>query len=221
MDPSLRATVQSLRAEGLTFAEISNRLGTTLSKSTLSTWCRAITLSDKQVERIEAIKKDKLALSRTKALIVNKIAREKYLTEISARYSYLRPQLEGSLDSSLMVLATLYLTEGSKQSGKLTFGNSDLRIIKLFLKLLRICFKIDESKFRCTVQRRADQNDENLLRYWSQVTGIPSKQFYESRVDPRSVGKHTLKGEYMGVCRIDYFSGYIYNELRVIASLIT
>jgi hypothetical protein len=119
------------------------------------------------------------------------------------------------------ILGALYLAEGSKgrRSG-LTFGNSDASIISLYLRLLRSNFSLDESKFRCTVQRRESQDDAFLRRYWSKVTAIPLAQFYDSRIDPRSVGRRTAKADYKGVCRIDYFSTDLLYEMLALGRIL-
>ncbi|PIR44326.1 hypothetical protein COV23_00575 [Candidatus Wolfebacteria bacterium CG10_big_fil_rev_8_21_14_0_10_31_9] len=100
------------------------------------------------------------------------------------------------------------------------FGNSDPNIIYLFLKLLRYCYDIDENKFRCTLQDRADQNIKKLEKFWRLVTKIPKKQFYKARIDPRTIGKISKKPEYKGVCVIDYFSADILNEFKKIVEVI-
>ncbi len=119
------------------------------------------------------------------------------------------------------MLAALYLREGAKtQNGSLRFGNPDPFIISLFLNLLRYCYKIDESKFRCTLQFRADQDIKNLERFWSKVTGISLTQFHKSRVDPRTKGKISRKKDYKEVCCIIYFSADTFIELIQIPKII-
>ena len=85
---------------------------------------------------------------------------------------------------------------------------------------MRNCYNIDESKFRCTIQCRADQDIPYLEKFWLRLTKIPKKQFYGARVDPRTIGKPSLKPDYKGVCRLDYFSARIYNELLVMGKMI-
>ncbi|MEK7171164.1 MAG: hypothetical protein AAB774_02570 [Patescibacteria group bacterium] len=221
MTSTTRESARSLRADGFTYNEINSRLGSTLSKSTLSTWCRDIKLPEEHRKRIKKLNLEKLAVNRKKALAVNRETRRRYLLGLESQYIYFKEHLNNDPSSSLAVLAVLYLTEGSKQSGKLTFGNSDPRIIKLYLKLLRKCFSIDETKFRSTVQCRADQDQLVLEEFWSSTTKIPKRNFYKTRIDSRSIGKSTQKESYMGVCRLDYFSGGIYNELQAIIHLIT
>jgi len=90
----------------------------------------------------------------------------------------------------------------------------------VFVDLMRKCYKIDESKFRCTVQCRADQNIKELEFFWSKTTDIPLKQFYKARVDKRTIGQISRKKDYKGVCRIDYFSSALDLELKYIAQVI-
>lgn len=129
--------------------------------------------------------------------------------------------IKGTDEAQRIMLGILYMAEGTKRaSGNVTFGNSDPEIIALFLRLLRNTFDIDESKFRCTLQARADQDIAGLERFWSEVTQIPADKFYKARIDPRSLGKETRKKVYKGVCRIDYLSSELLCELMVIGSML-
>ena len=117
-------------------------------------------------------------------------------------------------------MVILYLCEGSKHNkASPCFGNSNPDIIRLFLKLLRACYPIDERKFRCTVQCRADQDIEALMLFWSKTTLIPIEQSYRPRIDKRTIGVPTKKVDYKGVCRIDYLSTAVYNEVQIIGGL--
>lgn len=114
----------------------------------------------------------------------------------------------------------LFWAEGTKREDGLAFGNSDPRMVRMFLALLRRCYDIDESKFRCTVMCRADQDVDGLQAFWSEVTGIGAQSFYRARVDKRSVGRPTLRKGYKGVCLINYFSAKIARELCQIPKLV-
>lgn len=158
--------------------------------------------------------------ARIKALDANKVNREKYLAKIQAYASSLKPLLN-NVGVAKIILAVLYLGKGSKTTGWITLGNSNPQIIEGFLQLMRRCYDVEESKFRCTVQLKADQNIEEIEQFWSKITKIPKNQFYSSRVDPRTVGIPTRKLDYRGVCRIDYFSADIFQELMAIGKIIT
>jgi hypothetical protein len=212
--------VQSLRAQGKTYSEIQKILRRNIPKSTISYWCRGIELPKEYQKRIKKLIINNAQKGRAIALIVNRIKREKYLQSVNNRNIHLATKLKNR-DTAKIALAMLYLGEGSKtQKGSLMFGNSDPSIVSLFLRLLRYCYNIDENKFRCTLQCRADQNIKKLEKFWSKITKIPLTQFYKARIDPRTVGKLSKKPDYKGVCRIDYFSADLFIELKQIAEIV-
>ena len=90
----------------------------------------------------------------------------------------------------------------------------------MFLHLLRFCYNIEESKFRCTVQCRADQDIAKLEKFWGKVTKIQRSKFYSTRIDPRTIGKKSENLEYKGVCVIYYFSADIFWDLMYIPKII-
>jgi hypothetical protein len=68
----------------------------------------------------------------------------------------------------------------------------EIQILGLLVYFSNCCI-IDEKKFRCTVQCRADQNSEALISFWSTTTLIPQNQFYRLRIDKRIIGMPTKK----------------------------
>ena len=208
-----------LRKSGRTYSEITAQLGVKIPKSTLSTWFKHITLSPRQKIRLDRIIKNNIRKGVMIALASNRIKRAKYLQEVYSRVEYLGKIFENK-EVAKISLAVLYLGEGAKTRSSIMFGNSDPLIISLFLRLLRYCYSIDESKFRCTLQCRADQDIKKLEKFWSHITKIHLNKFYKAQVDPRTIGKISKKPEYKGVCRIDYFSADIFNELMKIVEVI-
>lgn len=119
----------------------------------------------------------------------------------------------------------LCLGEASKHNPKMRssfyLGNSNPKIIVVFLRLLEIVFDdYDQEKIRCTIQCRADQDISELMKYWQQITKIPSAQFYKPRIDPRTIGRPTQKPEYKGVLRVDYFNQKARLELEFLSELV-
>ena len=213
--------VIGLRKQGKTYGEIQKSIGLKIPKSTLSNWCECVSLSFKQRLKI----KDKIILNASKgralALEVNRAKRNEYLNSVKNRVVHLKNRIDDK-NVAKIAIAMLYLGEGSKGNrGALMFGNSDPKTINLFLKLFRACYDIDENKFRCTLLCRADQNIKKLEKFWSITTKIPLDKFYKARIDPRTIGKKSKKPEYKGVCRIDYFSGDIFNEIMKIIEVLT
>lgn len=215
----LKNDALKLRKSGRSYGEIREILKAKIPKSTLSYWFKDILLSDKNKHRIKKIILSKAEEGRIKALKTNKDKRGLYLESIKKKVSHL-PNLIDNKEIAKLALTMLYLGEGSKtRRGALMFGNSNPDIIKLFLKILRTCYDVDESKFRCTVQCRADQDPTILKEFWFDITKIPRGQFYKPRIDLRTIGRPSRKLGYKGVCRIDYFSADIYNELIILCDL--
>lgn len=211
----------ALRKKGKTYGEIKKIIGKPIPKSTLSYWFRNIIMSEIHQKRVSKKILENIQKAQAKALITNCIKRKKYIQEVQNRIKHLPVRLKNK-DTAKIALAMLYLGEGAKgQRGSLMFGNSDPLVIRLFLSLLRRCYNIDKNKFRCTLQCRADQNIKKLEKFWLQITKIPLSQFYKARIDPRTIGKPSKKLDYKGVCRIDYFSGDIFMELKQIVNIIS
>lgn len=209
-----------LRKRGMTYGQIRKSLGVLIPKSTLSCWFRDMVIN----KRYEFIHKQNVAGMASKGLMAARIANR------HKRYVYLASIEQGVRDLgriakdrnvAKIALAMLYLGEGRKSKRCcLMFGNSSATVVRLFLRYLRYCYSLDESKFRCTLQCRAGQDITSLEKYWSEITGIPLNQFYGARIDPRTIGKKIKKPDYKGVCRIDYFSSEILIELSKIVEIL-
>jgi len=210
----------SLRKQGYTYKEINANLKTKIAKSTLSYWFKNLSISPKTKEELRVLNLKNLVVARKASLIKCKENRDKFINSLISKNQHLEALLANK-DIAKIALGVLYLAEGSKKRrGALMFGNSDSGIISLFLYLFRSIFIIDETKFRCTVQTRADCNIKKSELFWHNITKIPKNQFYKARIDPRTIGKKTNKPDYMGVCRIDYFSGSIFLELQEIGKIL-
>ncbi len=217
---NLREQAIALRRQGKTYVEIERTLGKHISKSTLSYWCRGVPLPGGYGRRVKLFNLSNLERARGVAVAVNRAKKQQRLDILAYQNKHLADFLNNR-DAAIVALAVLYLAEGSKSTTATpVFGNSDPFVITLFLRLLRFCFKVDESKLRCIVQCRADQNIPELERFWSKLTKIPPHQFYRAQVDPRTKGKPTRKQGYRGVCRIVYFSAPTLYELQQIVTIV-
>ena len=207
------------RAKGLTYPEIQEKLCANIPKGTLSSWLRKVTLPSFYAEKTRRLNLETLALARPKALATNRERRHFYLNAVHECNRGLLEVLRQK-EVAKLFLAALYLGEGAKKNkGSLTFANSDPGIMALFLRLLRTVYSVDESRLRCTILCRADQNTGYLNAFWSKLTGVPPKQFYAARIDARTQGKISKNKEYKGVCRLDFFSAKVYDELKIIGNI--
>ncbi len=108
-------------------------------------------------------------------------------------------------NEQLKVFASLlYWCEGSKypSSNRLDFTNSDPRLIKTFLELLRSGFEIKEDKLRVRLQLHSSQNIKTESYYWSKTLNIPLKQFGKSTITNPNNKRKRLN--YRGTCTIKY-----------------
>ena len=210
----------TLRRQGRTYSDICNELGLGISQSTLCLWLHDVQLSPDERERLKNRTDEKLAVARERAIITNQGKREARLQKIRENTSHFSGMLTDECVAKI-VLAMLYWCEGGKNGSSLAFGNSDPIMIKLFLRLLRRCYRVDERKLRGCVQCRADQDVEALGQFWSEVTDIPCERFTRPKIDPRTIGKPTQNLSYKGVLRIDYFSADLYNEIIELRKILT
>lgn len=221
INTKLREKAVDLRKNGKTYSEIQNILGVKIPKGTLSYWLKSVILSERHKIRIQKCVLNNIHKARPLAIAVNKEKRRCYLAVLWKKNIHLK-ELFVDKNIAKAALAMLYWGEGAKsRSGSVLFGNSDPHMIKIFLKLLKIVYDADLKKLRCTVQCRADQDVGYLRRFWSKTTNIPLSQFLKTQIDPRTIGKKTKKKGYKGVCRIDYYSADVYNELSTIIQILS
>ncbi len=219
---TLISNVQKLRQSGKTYNEINTILKTNIAKSTLSNWCRNLTLPKEYKSKIIKINQQNLIKARKIALKVNHLKRTQYIKSIDTKNLTIS-QIIKKNDVGMIALAMLCLGEASKSKTKhrsFSLGSSDYRIITIFLKLIKRFPNFDPTKIRCTVQCRSDQNIKELEKYWKNISQVPSNLFYKTRTDTRTIGKPTKNIEYKGVLVIDYYDKNIQLVLESLANLV-
>lgn len=220
MNESLKNKAIILRKQGYTFKEIKKTLDKDIPKSTLSYWCRNVQTPEFYNEKIRNINLEHLEIIRKAAVKANKKKQEILFESIRNNNEYLKNYLDKN--TYKLLLSMLCLGEGSKYKStrRLTFCSSSPEIIKLYLKLFTDSYNLKEEKFRVNILCRADQNIEELEKFWQDLTKIEKSRFYKTRVDKRTIGKKTLKKDYKGVCVIMYFDTKIQLELEILAEQI-
>lgn len=210
-----------LRSKGYTYGEIRKALNLVAPKGTFYSWFKGMILPKSYYLKITNLNKNHLAKARLIAMEKNRIKRGEFLDGLD-KINITIADLIHNTETAKIALAMLCLGEASKYKARRSFslGNTDPRIIFIFLVLLKKCFNYNLEKVRCTVQCRADQNIEELEKFWQEVTGMPKRLFYKARIDPRTVGKPTKKKDYKGVLKIDYFDSKVQLELESLSQLI-
>ena len=209
--------IRALRARGLTYSEIGAELGFYVPKGSLSYICRGVELPDSYAAKVRQLQQKNLEIQRVKALESNK----RILTQ---RIDRIRQKAElfvhgADKYTQTIALAMLYWGEGAKYPRRrgLMLGNSDPKIVRLYIKLLDSCFAISRDELRARITYRADQDPVALRQYWSAQTKIPEDHFYRTIPDPRTAGSVTKNSDYMGVCVISCAGADLQLELQYIA----
>ncbi|MDD4803612.1 MAG: hypothetical protein PHN69_00335 [Candidatus Pacebacteria bacterium] len=70
--------------------------------------------------------------------------------------------------------------------------NTDVRMVKIFIKFLEEFFNIDRDKLRFSIQIFEDLVPEEVLNYWSRELGVKKYQFYKTIIS-KVRGKGTYK----------------------------
>lgn len=217
----LKEMAKALRSEGKTYSEIMSALNTRLPKSTLSSWCSDVELPLWYQDKVEQLNRKSFSKAQKMAWVSNKIKRERLLTSLLENNKYLLQKTKDK-DVLKITLAMLYLGEGAKWRSHhgLQLGSSDSNIVRLYIKLLKICYGITPKQLKCRISYRADQNIKDLEKYWSQISRISLNNFYKTKPDPRTIGRVTKNKEYRGVCVVSCAGTHIQLELEAIPKII-
>jgi hypothetical protein len=191
-----------LRKQGLSYNEILRKIP--VAKSTLSLWLRKIGLSSRQKQqltekKIAACKRGGLVMKQRRIKIENDI-KEKAASDINNITEY----------DFLLIGAILYWAEGSKQkehapSVGIIFSNSDLKIIKVFLRFLREICKIHENELHFEIYIHKTADHKIAQQWWSSELHIEIEKFrkiyFKKAPIKRSYRKNT-GSDYHGQLRI-------------------
>jgi hypothetical protein len=191
---------QKLRAQGKTFGDIQEIIGRKIPKGTLSYWLKDVKLPPAYLKTYKENMLKSLARGRVNSLAYSRKKQEDRMAAIRKNCDeFLRvpdPQIYK------IALSFLYLGEGYKWKSHrgLQLGSSSEELMELYVLLLEKCYNVKRMDLHAFINHRADQNLLGLKRYWSKVLEIPLKNFYQSKADPRTIGKKTIKMNYHGVC---------------------
>lgn len=206
----LRKRATAMRWRGESYPAIEESVG--VSRSTLSGWFKGLELPLAAREKILGRKKKHLQTARLKALEVKSVLyqAQRRATALDVRRMFNKLSFDRVHAEAL--LAMLYLGEGFKKRSLVALGNSDPRILKCFVELLRKIYKVPNEKLRCYLYLRSDHNAVREIRFWSRALGIPSIFFRKPQFDKRTLGKKTWNG-YHGVCAVYCYDAAIEKRL--------
>ncbi len=194
-----------LRKRGLSYKEIRKEMN--VSKASLSLWLRDIELTPKQKTRL--FKKQEMFLyAGAKSQQRKRIERIKKITKQAKK------EMGNFLKNPLFLPGImLYWAEGSKSTESIKFTNSDPLMIKFMMKWFREICGVPEEKFRIALHIHELLSRKNAEKYWSNLTGIPLKQFQKTFIKPTSLGQRR-NILYNGTCVICVFNKDLFRRMQ-------
>ncbi|MFA5934386.1 MAG: hypothetical protein WC827_00660 [Candidatus Paceibacterota bacterium] len=169
----------NLRKKGQSVKEIANNLK--VSKSSVSVWVRSIDLTSKQ---------QKILSHRSSSSIVTEKRRGTRLSNELIKRNIVIDEAKKDIDNlsiyDLKIIGSmLYWAEGRKRGMRIaSFSNSDPLMIKVIMRFFREVCDVPESKFRGHIHIHSHLCVKDSLKYWSEITKIPLKQFYKTYCVP-------------------------------------
>ncbi len=185
-----------LRVLGKSYREIAGTLG--VSRSTVSYWLA----DNKESQKIRAQlvrlsnSKDSARVKKLKATLAIK-----WGTWADAARQEAAKRFNKLLDDPLFVAGIMiYWGEGdSKIENPLRMGNTDPRMIGIFVKFLRVLMDIPVNKIRLGLILYPDLSDKECIEFWQTATGLPSENFIKSHYIK---GLHPTKRLSHGICTV-------------------
>ena len=178
-----------LRKNGLSYKEIQKKVS--VSKDTLSRWCRDVILTPGQMERLLQKKLEGVERGRiigAKRQQQARIRRTKRLLEEGKRDV-------GKLSKRERFISgiSLYLGDGLKGDKGVGFSNSNPKIISFMIRWLREFCEIPEEKFRGQIWIHSNRDEPEAKKYWSKITKIPISQFRKSYIAENKVKSRKIR----------------------------
>lgn len=175
---------RKLRRGGKSVKEIATTLG--VGRSSISVWVRDIELTAKQKQR--------LSVRGVAIDVMERRRATRYANETKIRTTFLEEglaRITGIQEIDIFMLGIgIYLGEGSKTDrGKIELSNTDPRIIQIFiLFLIRSCgYSIKNMHAHVGIHSHLSINIAE--KYWSDISGIPLKQFSKTSIQRSRAGK--------------------------------
>lgn len=192
---TLKNKAVKLRNKGLSYNEIRKEVG--VSKSSLSLWLKDIPLSLEHKKRLYTKQIEILARGPNSQ-------RERRIKEIESIIKEAKSEvkLPIPLETLRLMGAMLYWAEGRKIKGMMELTNSDPLLILFFVNWLGKIFNIHAQDLKMRLNIYPQQDEGDLKKFWSDLTGIPISSFGKSFVKPpnKFYKKNTL---YYGTARIE------------------
>lgn len=202
-----------LREQGVSYNQLHRMLK--IPKSTLSSWfSKSLGMPfDRKALLKHLANIRKLAVKAKKKISLEELN----LIQLKVRKELSNYRINNTVFQKSL-LSMLYWTEGTKyeKMGGLRFTNTDPKLVKLFVELLKYSYKIDPSLLRVALHIHYYHKIKIVKKFWSTHLNIPESQFNYVYIKKRSATKRYRKN-FMGICIIYYPVGKIRKEIMALA----
>jgi hypothetical protein len=169
---------QNLRRQGLSYKEILRVIS--VSKSTISLWCRDIQLTEKQKARLL---RNKQFGQQKGSLVAAEIKRKMRIERIEKIKISAKKDLGKIINRDIFITGiALYAAEGTKRDGRAAFANSDPKLIKFMTNWFMNIAKVPKEKLRGAIWLHEELDEVKAKKFWSDLTGIPKNQFHKTYI---------------------------------------
>ena len=187
-----------------------------VAKSTLSAWLRKFPLSRERIEELkrEGRSRAEIKIERYRATMREKRERkdkeeyEKYLKYFSKNISQ-----KVFFTSGLM----LYLAEGAKTNYyTISVANTDLRIIKFFVRWLHKFFGVDKDQLKVFLHLYENIDIEKEKQFWKNELDFNDNQFYKPYITKNKKASFLYKESFRhGTCTVLFSNTIIKRKIMM------
>ena len=202
---------QELRRQGLSYGEIQQQIN--VQKSTLSDWCKDISLTEKQ--KLRLLSNKMFGQKKGSLVAAENKRRERILKTNNARVEAKKDIGRVSGRESFIAGVALYAAEGTKRDNNVGIANSDPLLIMFMMKWFLKFTKISPDRIRGAIWIHEELDEKEAKIFWSKLTGIPLNQFNKTYIakikkDTKKIRKNIHK---YGVFTIRFSDSMIHRKI--------
>lgn len=177
-----------LRKRGYSINQIIKEAG--FSKGSVSAWVRDVVLTNTQKKKLSENGRSVASVEKRRISRLFNENKKRQIIIDDAKRAFVKI----SLEELRLIGIILYLGEGTKTTkGTVAIANSDPAVIKIMVRFLKEVCQVPDIKLRGHIHTFTHANIKKTEKYWSQITGIPRKQFYKTYIKPSSASLQKRK----------------------------
>lgn len=189
--------VVQLRKNGMSLRDIAKIVP--VSRSTISKWTKEVSLTTEQINHLNS--SNPIYNNQMRGA---QMMKEKHLG-LRKRWQEEGKKMPMTITNDVLFIigCTLFWTEGAKNRNGLLFSNTNVEMMKLWMRFLRECLHVQNADISINIQCHGDKT-EKIESYWLQELKLPRTSLRKTSVvknHPRSKNYRKNKHPF-GVCRV-------------------